>query len=57
MINIKRIDTVLIEGTTLEEIQEESKKYISNGYKIVDENLNDQNDHLPYFMYVELDEF
>lgn len=59
MVNIKRLETIEIEGTTKEEVQELIDNYLNIGYKLEQEISlsDDENDKYPYFAYVMKDEF
>jgi hypothetical protein len=59
MVNVKRLETIEIEGTTKEEVQELIDIYLNTGYKLEQEiSLSeDENDKYPYFAYVMKDEF
>jgi hypothetical protein len=59
MVNVKRLETIEIEGTTKEEVQELIDNYLNIGYKLEQEiYLSDnENDKYPYFAYVMKDEF
>ena len=59
MVNIKRLETIEIEGTTEEEVQELIDTYLNIGYKLEqDISLShDEKDKYPYFAYVMKDEF
>lgn len=59
MVNVKRLETIEIEGTTKEEVQELINNYLNTGYKLEQEISlsDDENDKYPYFAYVMKDEF
>lgn len=59
MVNIKRLETIEIEGTTKEEVQVIINNYLNIGYKLEQEiSLSDNKiDKFPYFAYVMKDEF
>ena len=59
MVNIKRLETIAIEGTTKEEVQELINNYLNIGYKLEQEiSFSDvESDKYPYFAYVMKDEF
>ena len=59
MVNVKRLETIEIEGTTKEEVQELINNYLNIGYKLEQEiSLSaDESDKYPYFGYVMKDEF
>jgi hypothetical protein len=59
MVNIKRLESIEIEGTTKEEVQELINNYLKIGYTLeqkitLSDNLNDK---YPYFAYVQKNEF
>jgi hypothetical protein len=59
MVNIKRLESIQIEGSTKEEVQKRINNYLKKGYKLEQEialsvNINDK---YPYFAYVQKDEF
>ena len=59
MVNVKRLETIEIEGTTKEEVQELINNYLNIGYKLEQEISlsDDESDKYPYFGYVMKDEF
>ena len=59
MVNTKRLETIEIEGTTKEEVQELIDNYLNIGYKLEQKISlsDDENDKYPYFAYVMKDEF
>lgn len=59
MINVKRLETIEIEGTTKEEVQELIDNYLNIGYTLEQEIAlsDDESDKYPYFAYVQKDEF
>ena len=59
MIHIKRLETIEIEGTIEEEVQELIDYYLNKGYKL-EEGIffsDEEGDEYPYFAYVQKDEF
>ena len=59
MVNVKRLETIEIEGTTKEEVQELIDTYLNIGYTLEEEISlsDDESDKYPYFAYVMKDEF
>tara|TARA_R110000751_G_scaffold263885_1_gene363070 strand:+ start:443 stop:646 length:204 start_codon:yes stop_codon:yes gene_type:complete len=59
MVNVKRLETIQIESTTKEEVQELIDNYLNIGYKLEQEIYlsDDEKDRFPYFAYVIKDEF
>jgi transposase len=59
MVNVKRLETIEIEGTTKEEVKELIDNYLKIGYKLEQEISlsDDENDKYPYFAYIIKDEF
>ena len=59
MVNVKRLETIEIEGNTIEEVQELINNYLNIGYKLEQKISlsDDESDKYPYFGYVMKDEF
>jgi hypothetical protein len=59
MVNVKRLESIEIEGTTKEEVQELINNYLKMDYTLEQKIYlsDDESDKYPYFAYVQKDEF